>query len=239
MSEQNHSRRFKVCFITFLVLLVGGALSIVIHGQSEQPKLPTGRWTFSAGPYLGPGWNASPVQVYSVTTDADKGLMVSKVTLVNRTTKDISAVRLHWSLTEAQEPDHILLQGDTDLIGVWLVAGHGRVLSYPVVSFAKTHKPLLKGGKLIGDYRLEIAVSEVKYADESSWLKGQAVYNKAAYSVDDAGCANQGCFYNDADDVKSFQCSMNHKGFICSVTNNGKSCTETVCDSGVPPPLDQ
>lgn len=239
MNKRPHSYRFRVILAIFSLIMGATGGWLATQAQNGQPKLPHGKWTFSAGPYSGPGWDVSPVQVYSVTTDADKGLMVGKVTLVNRSLKDISAVRLHWYLSEAQEPDRVLLEGDTDLIGVWLVAGRGRALNYPIASFAKSHKPLLKGGKLIGDYRLDIAVGEVRYADESSWSIGQVVYSQAAYRREVAGCANQGCVYNDADDVKSFQCSASKKGFFCSVTNNGRSCTETVCSGGVPPLLDQ
>lgn len=239
MNRRVHRNRLRVLLVLFTALAAAGA-GMVAQGQNASAKLPPGRWTFAAGPYSGQGTDASPVYVYSVTTEADKGLTVSKVTLVNRSSKDVSAVRLRWHLSEALEPERTLLEGDTDLVGVWLTAGRGRVLSYPAVSFAKVCAPLLKGGRLSGDYRLEVGVSEVRYADESSWVKGQAVYSSAAYRrTEVAGCANQGCIYNANDDVQSFQCSASKKGFFCSVSNGGKSCTETVCDGGVPPMLDQ
>jgi hypothetical protein len=167
MNRRIRSYRLGVILTVFSVLTVAGAWTAT-QGQSAPSKLPPGKWTFAAGPYSGQSLDASPVQVYSVTTEADKGLTVGKVTLVNRSSKDVSAVRLHWYLSEAGEPERVLLEGETDLIGVWLTAGRGRVLSYPAVSFAKVCRPLLKGGRLSGDYRLDVAVSEVKYADESS-----------------------------------------------------------------------
>jgi hypothetical protein len=163
VNKQAPSRRKVILALSLLLIVTGSWLAT--HAQSDNAGLPPGKWTFSAGPYSGANRDASPVQVYSVTTDADKGLMVSRVTLVNKSTKGITGVRLHWYLSEAQNPDRILLEGDTDLIGTWLAVGRGKVLSYPVVSFAKVHKPLLKKGGLSGDYRLEIAVGEVKYED--------------------------------------------------------------------------
>lgn len=234
------SRRPKRRFYTILIIIAFAALTgavLATNGQNSQAKLPRGKWTLTAGPSSSSTTGSSPVQIYSVTTDADKGLTVAKVTLLNKGSKDIIAVRLHWELTDTKNPESVLLQGDTDLVGIWLTAGKGSELNYPIVSFAKVHEPLLKGGELNGNYRIEVSVGEVKYADESAWVGGKSNLALRNHRLDEeSGCANQGCIYNT--EVESFQCSSYKKGFFCSVTNNGRSCTETVC-SAAPPMLDQ
>jgi hypothetical protein len=219
----------RTVVLTVLSLVV--ALAAVTHGSlgsNAQTQLPPGKWTFAAGPYSGPGYESIPVDVFSVTTRVDRGLTTNSVGLKNRTTKDVVSVRLHWYLTDIGQ-GRLVREGETPLVGVDLPAGKQQALNYPVASFAKILKPLLKGGSLSGNYRLEIAVSEVQYADEVSWLMGEpnAFRVKAAYRQPlFEGCQSQGCVYNA--EAGSYICAA-HDGTYCSVGNNGNSCTESRC----------
>ncbi|GBC82257.1 hypothetical protein HRbin10_01379 [bacterium HR10] len=98
--------------------------------------LPRGTWGFSAGPTARPGY---PVDVPSVTSDACRGLAVTKVQLKNRSAKTVVAVRLTWDVVERSNSNHILLQGQTPLI--WLKAplraGEEAALEQFIVAFAE------------------------------------------------------------------------------------------------------
>jgi hypothetical protein len=205
------SRRYVVR--AALSLLVAGAAigSFPVKAQNNQDKLPpAGNWTLSVGVSTRPGNESIPVDVYSVLTEADKGLTATKVGLLNRDSKDVTAVKLHWSLSELRNPDVTLLEGSTPLMGIYILAGEHQELNFPVVSFAKLYKSLLKNGVLSGNYRIDIAVSEVKYSDETSWKttdpsrKANFLASHKAASL--AACQNQGCIYNAEPGTESYQC---------------------------------
>ncbi len=46
-----------------------------------------------------------------------------------------------------------------------------REVEYPVVSFGSIYQSLLKDGKLTGRFVIEVAVSEILYADGSRWKR--------------------------------------------------------------------
>jgi hypothetical protein len=170
MQTHRHDLKAFVVVMAFFVLIGTGTK---ISGQSTKDKLPPGKWTFAAGPYFGSDYESVPVDVFSVTSDARKGLAVTSVVLQNRDTRNVVAVKLHWYLKDKDQKGRVLLEGETPLIGVAVPAGESQTLNYPVVSFAKVHKPLLKGTELSGNFRIEVAVSEVQYDDSSLWMKGK------------------------------------------------------------------
>ncbi|HZI18359.1 MAG TPA: hypothetical protein VEY09_07160 [Pyrinomonadaceae bacterium] len=196
-------RLFLAVLVAISTSTLFGAASIG-NGQGTPPKPPPGKWTLSSGVYTGPQKDSIPVDVYSVLMEADRGFTVTEVGLYNRDLRDVAAVKLRWYLTETQKPNRVLLQGDTQLLGVLIPAGGRQTLSYPVASFAKIATPLLKGGSLSGNYRLEVSVSEVQYSDETAWRAGDGWvnYRKVSYTPLQ-GRANQGCTYNATPDVQS------------------------------------
>lgn len=220
----------KVAFAVtiFISPISGGWLT---QGNSTQDMLPPGNWTFSAGPYFGEGYKSLPVDVYSVTTRADKGLAVSRVGLRNRSPRAVIAVKLHWYLMD-RGTRNVLLDGDTGQVQVDLQPGENQVLSFPVVTFSKVYRPLLNGITLSGDYRIEVAAVEATYADTSVWVKGggeEISYRRVGYarSTPLFGCQGQGCAWAGAQG--SYVCVANANTF-CSVGNGGESCTETRCE---------
>lgn len=161
------TKKLTQSFLTS-VALVGAlvAFAVTTDGQSEQSKLPRGNWSLSVGVYSGPGHESAPVDVFSVTTDAGRGLSVTEVEILNRSDKDVRALKLHWYL---KAEDRLLLEDDTQSIDVHLPAGGKQKLTYQIASFALISKPLLKNGVLSGDYRMEVTAGEVEYADASTW----------------------------------------------------------------------
>jgi hypothetical protein len=231
MNRRTLKYRFSVTLTTIALTVIGGLLTT--NGQQTQNKLPPGNWTLSAGPYSGAGYESVPVDVFSVTTNVGGGLTVTSVSLLNRSSKDVSSVKLHWYLKEETQ-SQVLLEGDTQLIDVEVLAGKEQVLSFPVVSFARVSKSLLKGGNLAGNYRLEIAVSEVNYADASaSSVSNKRIFQRAAYKspAQTDNCQHQGCVYNAT--RGSYICGAD-QGTFCSVSNLGQSCTESRCPAPRP-----
>jgi len=160
-------RNYFALILTTVAFAIMTAAPPAANGQNEKAKLPPGNWTLATGPYTGAGHETLPVDVFSVTTDAGRGLTVTRVSLLNRTSRDVSAVKLRWYLKDKAQ-NQLLLEGETQSIDVAIPAGKEQTLSFPVVSFARICGPLVKGGILTGNYRLEVAVGEVTYAEASA-----------------------------------------------------------------------
>jgi hypothetical protein len=86
------------------------------RGQGSRSKLPTGNWTFSAGPQVGVGYRSLPVDVFEVKTNAARGLAVESVSLFNRSLQEVKEVKLHWYLKEKSQ-EQTLAEGDTEFLG--------------------------------------------------------------------------------------------------------------------------
>jgi hypothetical protein len=216
------------------VMLVGGALvavagvGLISHGQVARPKLPRGSWTFSAGPQKGIAYKSVPVDVFKVSTKASEGLTVGSVSLHNRSLQDVKEVKLHWYLKEKSQKN-ILAEGDTGFFDVTLPAGGRLPIDYPIVSFEKLSKTLVKDGVLSGDYRIEVVVAALSFADGSKWTSSNPGPVRLAHAFSlapDPGCQNQGCVWNGAEG--SYVCGAND-GSFCSVGSQGQSCTESRC----------
>jgi hypothetical protein len=187
--------------------------------------LPSGKWTLACGPNKKRG---VVVDLFKVETDAGKGLTTTDVWLENRTKQLVAAVKIGWKLYEKSNPDVILLKGETpQFLAVGLSPGEKRVVTYPVVSFAKIYRPLLKGAELEGRYKIELWVSSALYDDntisatEVQFIK---VANRSA-PPEEGGCQNQECDWSSPD--QCYRC-VNTKGSSCS-WSNCSSCGNGRC----------
>lgn len=153
-----------------LLLLVVSSLSIKLADASGQGSsstkrdLPLGDWSVACRPALEPGF---VVDAYYVTTDGSKGNTVTKVGLWNRSEKAVTAVKLGWRLFREDAPYTTLLNGETPLLGVTLSANERREVEFPVVSFAKASKGLLKNGEVNGNFIIEVTVTNYLFEDQS------------------------------------------------------------------------
>lgn len=161
-----------------------------VAGQERanwRAKLPAGNWTLRVTPAP---WAQPEVDLYSVTTDAQRGLGVTKIGLRNLSGSDVAAVKVGWRLFAADRPEASLLAGESPLLGAALAPGEWRVVNYPVVSFAEAAKGLQKGDTLGGNYQIELAVTEVTYRGGVSEAGGaqdaRASYVKVSSEPDDA-----------------------------------------------------
>jgi hypothetical protein len=173
MKTLTSHRSSALAGLLVLAVTTATAISYAYQKQPQQSpppdSLPGGGWSLSSGIYTKGEPENMPVVVMSVTTDASKGLTSNKVEVQNTGDKIVEAVKFRWVLYKKDEPDSILLKGESPVIGLVLQPGEKRPVNYPVVSFARIHRPLLQNGLLSGDYLIEITVGEVLFADGSKW----------------------------------------------------------------------
>ena len=155
--------------------------------------LPPGSWAVRCSAFRTAGYESLPVIVTAVTSDIDRGIEVTNVSVVNRTSQKLTAVRLSWYLSTQDDPASVLQQGRTKLLNLkragGMDPGENREVAFPVVSFAALYRPLLQGGELRGKYLIQVAVSEARFEDGSSQtlltpkagLKRAPTFSKASY----------------------------------------------------------
>lgn len=138
----------------------------------DSTNLSSGKWTFTAGPYFGTGYNSRPAMVSSVMTHIQRGT-ITKVQVVNNSSLPISAVKFTWMVTDDPAHQRVLLSGTTQLIPITkqIRPGGYSSINFPVVSFLDLAPKLLRKetGKLEGNFRISVAVTEISFSDGSSW----------------------------------------------------------------------
>lgn len=173
----------KTTLVLSIVFLLTASLLIPVRSDNTagnstptQVTFPPGNWAFSAHPYLGEGYESRPVVVTSVKTVL-KDLSVTAVKVRNISSKPVAAVKIGWYLSNEREGPSVLKEGETQFVDVenGLAVGEAKVLQLPIVSFGRIYKSLVRGGHLEGDYRVEIAVTEILFEDQSTWRVGQKV----------------------------------------------------------------
>ena len=207
-----------IAFTLIITLISSTATRREALAQSDRSTLqdlPPGHWLLAFQPAKTRG---RVVDLSSVSSSVSKGLGVSDFTLENRSKQNVAGVKIAWRLFETSHRDSTLLKGETpEFLAVSLTTGERRVVEYPVVSFAKIYRPLLDGTKeLEGNYRIELWVSDVRFADGAAGPQPAAFLNvkKANWNADapvafievkskpapplaqDLGCPNQVCAYD-------------------------------------------
>jgi hypothetical protein len=142
--------------------------------QQTQQTLPRGKWAVSAAPFTGQGYNSVPVMVSGVssTISDGRGLSVNGFKMLNLSNKTVNSVTVAWTLKNEKDPNTVLLQGTTPVIRLsdkQMQSGAYASIAFPVVSFIEIHKPLLVNGEINGDFEIELYISDIEFADGSSW----------------------------------------------------------------------
>ncbi|MFN7948051.1 MAG: hypothetical protein U0Z53_22060 [Blastocatellia bacterium] len=217
-----------ILLVTMFLLLI--TVGIVASSRSPQrkPELPKGSWSFSAHPYLGADLEERPVIVTSVETAADRGIRLTRVTIKNRSSKPVTAIRLKWELSYEQSREIALSSGTSDWFDLPRILSAGdkvtlRFVGQPL-SFAAMSGALVKNGGLDGDFHSIVAVSEVRYEDGSSWIvrrmgSGYLISASMKYKPVQAGCAKQKCK------------NLGGSGYTCEGSSDSEYCTnrQTTC----------
>ncbi|MBV9209863.1 MAG: hypothetical protein JOZ52_04505 [Acidobacteria bacterium] len=234
--------KIPVCLLVIFALLIVASSGNKNLGQDKVNTLfqfPRGEWSVSSHPFLGSDSEVTPVLVTSVTTDAKRGVAVTKVGLENLTKSNVAAVKLTWRLSSEQAPDRALSQGQTPFItrDGGLPAGSSLVLRFPVVSFAKIYRPLMRNGTLDGEFRIDLSVSEILYEDGSKWANNDSSQTKAERETNHASrpapqglCPRQACETRTSPSGNVFYaCRDSNSNELCSVAQDAFSCTNTSC----------
>lgn len=244
--------RLLLALATSLLLLT--PLSGWIPSSTAVESQPSGNWSISAIPYLGPGFEARPVVVGSVVSDAVKGFRITKAGLKNVSSKQVTAVKLGWRVTAQQARGTVLAKGQTPLVAIsgGIPTDGTHVLKYPIFTFAEVYKSLLKGGTLEGRYKVEVLVTEIIFEDGSTWadepgktsgvaflkttLRGTPVAPLVVTPLrlnPQVGCPKQECDFVSGPPL-FWTCKSSDDAVFC--TNCGVSCCGTAC--GVAPSCD-
>ncbi|MBD0372394.1 MAG: hypothetical protein ICV60_16240 [Pyrinomonadaceae bacterium] len=171
-----------------LLILVLVAFSCVTgatgRGQTNG-GLPEGNWTIKLSHYAGPEYESMPLQVTSVKGRVqDAGIWITERYLLNRS--DQAVIRAYFDLFfyNEKEPDVLLfrrpisplsfknrplLPGDTFPTLTDIKAEPPRLGSFALPLVKDLFAPLIKDGKLEGDYRIAIGVTKVLFEDGSVW----------------------------------------------------------------------
>lgn len=223
---------------------IGKEYTATYVGTGEVP--PPGAWSLICAPSL----ERQPiVDAYSVTSE--RGDKVTKVTLRNRSDKAVIAVKLGWRLFHYSSPKNTLMSGESPLLGVPLGVKERRVVEFPLVSFAKISKSLMKNGRVDGDFKIEVIVTDVIFEDsgektsKSGWRNSllasflpsatgsgakRPIVEVVSYAAPpiDEGCQNQECKYVEG----CYQCQALN-GTTCNPKGTGgcQSCEESACQN--------
>jgi len=224
--------------VVAILVIAYRSTSLGKEGGGEEARLPQGKWTLTATPYLETNYRANPVVVHSVTTEANKGLTVTKVGILSRS-KNVSAVRLRWYLATEANPDIILQQGETPeiQIGGGALAGEVREIEYPVVTFAKLYKA---EEVLNGNFVISVGVSAAKYEDGATWTESaksrldfmppeteQVKSLDKAHTSGNAPAPQQNCFTTCHWATTHYECWSFGGATSCTIVNG--SCQVTYC----------
>lgn len=164
-------RLFPALLLLAVSCAAAAALSPAsVNTKDEQVKFPPGKWTLKYPPLSRLGLADAPLKITSVTAHVKNGGTITSVRLTNNSGKPVAAVKFAWYLFREPDTKKILKQGESPVLVVkYFSGGESKVIDYPSVSFGNLYKPLVKDGKLDGDFVLEVAVAEILYEDGSRW----------------------------------------------------------------------
>jgi hypothetical protein len=209
-----------------ITIVASLAFAVGVRNNASEKQLPKTGWVAGFHAYHGPGHDTVPVQVFSVTSDINEGLV--GVQVKNRSDKAVREVRLAWYVSEASGAGAVLAKGETANLKLTLSSQEKLGISIPNLSWDAVLRPVMRKGSLRGDYDVWVVVSRVVYDNGSVWRFSQPTNvaritgKKNAHFSPEEGCANQTCKKNG--DV--YQC-VDGTGELC--TNQGARCTSSIC----------
>jgi len=230
--------------MVFAFALLACLTSVLTSGQSNKaapPQLPGGNYTVACRAFMGPGYESLPVLVTQVTSVTGGGVAVRNFSVENTTAQAVEAVRVRWYLSHAETPETILSEGETPVVRIpgGIQPGAAQRIKYSVISFAAAVRPVLKTAKLSGDYMIQLAVSEARFADGSRQTLlaadgklSRANFVKAAYRPRPTGqtfCPGQHCTQVLANGVPiGYKCA-DATNESCTNGGDGQTCSSGIC----------
>jgi hypothetical protein len=228
----------------FAFILLACLTSVLTSGQSDkaaQPRLPGGDYTVACRAFMGAGYESLPVLVTQVTSITGGGVAVRNFSVENNTTQAVEAVRVRWYLSRAETPETILSQGETSVVRIpgGIQPGTAARIKYPVTSFAAAIRPVVKSARLNGNYMIQLAVSEARFADGSTQTLvaadgkvSRASFAKVAYRPRPSAqtfCPGQHCTQVLAGGVPiGYKCA-DATNESCTNGGDGQTCSSGIC----------
>lgn len=213
--------------------------------QQTEQTLPGGKWGVSFLPFTGK-YFSDPVMVSSVSSTIKdvRGPSVDGIKMLNFSNKTVNSVTVAWTLKNEKDLNKVLLQGDTPVIELSdkpMQSGAYASIPFRDVSFVEIIKPLLVNGEINGNFDIELYISDIGFADGSTWsskakedTKGtvQPVSYKAPVAplvitpfVSPDPCTRSKCLKSGG----TYNCT-NYTGFTdCNNCFSGNSCCNTTC----------
>lgn len=208
----------SVSMVLTSVSLVGNYRYVSSKNKPEV-RLLKGEWSFAAHPYVGPGYKLRPAIVSATAFNPKDG--IRKVVITNNSDKPIISMKLSWRLFTKQRPNDVLQNGESAFIKFdeKLQPKEQKSFDCSINSYREFLESLKKNGQLKGDLRIDVAVSEVHYVDNSSW-KGEEI-TKTQYVGDDSTTASTPINNKKAQFVKISSQTKMTSGVGCSNTPDG------------------
>jgi hypothetical protein len=159
---------FVLTLALFLTLAAGRS-----HGQVKG----TGRVEISSrtlrldwGQYVRPGYKSIPVEITGLQSEPlpEKKYLIRVAELKNRSSKAIRAVKFSWYLFDKKNLNEVLQTEQTALINLGRLAPHKK-LAVSIPLLRPDEISYLRQDTATGEFRLEIAVTEIQYDDGSVW----------------------------------------------------------------------
>lgn len=122
------------------------------------------------GSYARPGYKSIPVEIVRFQSEPlpDKKYLLKVVELRNRSSKAVRAVKFSWYLFNKKDLNEVLQTEQTPLVNLDGLAPHRR-LEVNIPLLRPDQISYLRQDTATGEFRLEIAVTEIQYDDGSVW----------------------------------------------------------------------
>jgi hypothetical protein len=150
--------------------------------QEQNEPLPKGKWKvvtlFDSKQYADP---SVPAELTRITTSGDgtnSGLV--ELIIKNRTSKNISSLKVGYYLTTDENQETILFQGPAlEIISkkarkekLAIPANQRRTFDVKDGKLSRLIKPLVNNGQLNGSYTIMLKINAVTFEDGSVWRDG-------------------------------------------------------------------
>jgi hypothetical protein len=122
------------------------------------------------GQYVRPGYKSIPVEIVRFQSEPlpEKKYLLKVAELKNRSSKIIRAVKFSWYLFNKKELNEVLQTEQTPLVNLDRLAPHKK-LEVNIPLLRPDEISYLRQDTATGEFRLEIAVTEIQYDDGSVW----------------------------------------------------------------------
>lgn len=131
---------------------------------------PDNRFRITYVPYRREGFLDMPVRVFNVRGQAVKEPLVRRFSLKNTSAKPIKKVEISLYVVEDKHPDmDVLSRSRSEYVFAAPLMPGGEQNVEGQDNLGELFRPMLVGGKLSGNYRVEVLISKAQFEDGTVW----------------------------------------------------------------------